>query len=63
MDESSIKSTSSSSNTFYTVKKGDTLSSIDKKYNTTWQKIYEKNKKVIGSNPNIIEAGLKLNIS
>ncbi len=61
MDESSIKSTSSSSNTTYTVKKGDTLSSIAKKYNTTWQKIYEK--KVIGSNPNIIEVGLKLNIS
>lgn len=41
----------------YTVKKGDTLSGIAKKYNTTWQKIYEDNKSVIGSNPNLIKPG------
>ena len=39
----------------YTVKKGDNLSEIAEKYNTTWQKIYEDNKEVIGDNPNIIE--------
>ena len=43
--------------TTYTVKKGDTLISIAAKYNTTWQKIYEKNKDVIGSNPNLIYPG------
>ena len=52
----------SSSEITYTVKKGDTLSSIASKYNTTWQKIYEKNKSAIGSNPNLIHAGLKLKI-
>ena len=49
-----------SSNTIYTVKKGDTLTSIAKKYNTTWQKIYEDNKSVIGDNPNIIKPKMKL---
>lgn len=44
----------------YTVKAGDNLSSIAKKYNTTWQKIYNDNKSVIGSNPNVIKAGQKL---
>ncbi len=41
----------------YTVKKGDTLTSIAKKYNTTWQKIYNDNKSIIGSNPNLIKVG------
>lgn len=46
----------------YTVKKGDTLSSIAKQYNTTWTKIYENNKNIIGSNPNLIQIGTKLTI-
>lgn len=64
MDESSIKVVSSSSPiiTTYTVKSGDTLSGIAAKYGTTWQKLYEKNKSVIGSNPNIIRVGQKLTI-
>lgn len=41
----------------YTVVEGDTLSSIAKKYNTTWQSLYEKNKNIIGSNPDIIKPG------
>lgn len=41
----------------YTVKKGDNLSKIAQKYNTTWQKIYEDNKDVIGDNPNLIKPG------
>ena len=41
----------------YTVKKDDNLSKIAEKYNTTWQKIYEDNKSVIGSNPNLIKPG------
>ena len=43
--------------TTYTVVKGDTLNSIAKKFNTTWQLIYEDNKDVIGNNPNLIKPG------
>lgn len=46
----------------YVVQKGDNLSKIAKMYNTTWQKIYEKNKKTIGSDPNKIIPGQILNI-
>ena len=48
--------------TTYVVKQGDTLSAIAKKYNTTWQKIYDKNKNIIGNNPNLIRVGQKLKI-
>ena len=48
--------------TIYVVQKGDTLSSIAEKYNTTWQKIYEDNKDVIGDNPNLIIVGQELKI-
>ena len=41
----------------YTVQSGDTLWSIANKYNTTWQRIYELNKDVIGDNPNLIYPG------
>lgn len=41
----------------YTVKAGDTLSSIAKKYGTTWAKIAEDN---MIANPNLIFAGQKL---
>lgn len=46
--------------TYYTVKSGDTLSSIAKRYNTSWQKIYNDNKNTIGNNPNLIFPGQKL---
>ena len=46
----------------YTVQKGDNLSSIAKKYGTTWQELYSTNKSAIGSNPNLIYAGTKLTI-
>lgn len=46
--------------TIYIVKKGDNLSKIASKFNTNWRTIYEKNKDVIGSNPNKIYAGQKL---
>lgn len=44
----------------YVVKPGDNLSKIAKAYNTSWQKIYEDNKDVIGKNPNLIYVGQKL---
>lgn len=46
--------------TYYIVKKGDNLSKIAKKYNTTWQKIYNDNKNIIGNNPNLIYPNQKL---
>ena len=46
----------------YTVKKGDNLSKIAKKFNTTWRAIYKKNKDIIGNNPNLIYPGQKLHI-
>ena len=48
--------------TTYIVKKKDTLSAIASKYNTTWQRLYEKNKSVIGKNPNKIYPGMVLKI-
>lgn len=50
------------SETTYTVKSGDTLSGIASKYGTTWQKLYEKNKSVIGNDPNLIKPGQVLKI-
>lgn len=44
----------------YTVKKGDTLWALAKKYygsGSKWSTIYEANKAVIGSNPNLIYPG------
>lgn len=47
-------------NTIYIVKSGDNLTKIANKFNTTWQKIYEQNIKVIGSHPNLISPGQEL---
>lgn len=51
--------------TTYTVKKGDTLTAIARKLtgNADWKPIYEANKAVIGSNPNLIYPGQVLTIS
>lgn len=46
--------------TTYTVKSGDNLTKIAKKFNTTWEQIYLDNKSVIGNNPNLIRVGMKL---
>lgn len=46
----------------YTVQPGDNLSSIAAKFGTTWQKIYDDNKSVIGGNPNVIMPGMVLTI-
>lgn len=45
----------------YTVKKGDNLTNIAKQFGTTWQKIYEFNKSIIGGNPNLIRPRSKIN--
>lgn len=44
---------------YYIVKSGDTLSSIAKRFGTTWQKIYEDNKDII-KNPNLIYPNQRL---
>lgn len=44
----------------YTVKSGDTLSSIAERYKLSWKKLYEKNKDVIGDDPDKIYPGQKL---
>ena len=46
----------------YVVKKGDNLTKIAARYNTTWQSIYNKNKELIGNNPNLIKVGWHLKI-
>jgi len=46
----------------YVVKAGDNLSKIGKKAGKSWQEIYEANKEVIGSNPNLIKPGQVLTI-
>ena len=46
----------------YTVKRGDCLSSIARKLtgSSDWHALYEQNKGVIGSNPNLIRDGTVL---
>lgn len=54
--------TSTKQDSSYTVKKGDNLTKIAKQFGTTWQKIYEANKSIIGGNPNLIKPGQVLTI-
>jgi len=46
----------------YTVKPGDTLSGIGKRFNVDWRKIYELNKAIIGKDPNKIYPGTTLKL-
>ncbi len=46
----------------YTIKAGDTLSAIAKRYGTDWRTLYEANKDVIGGNPNLIRPGQTLSL-
>jgi len=46
----------------YTVKSGDNLSKIASKYGINWRELYNTNKSVIGSNPNLIRPGQTFNI-
>lgn len=56
---------SSSSGGTYTVKSGDTLSGIASKLNYPggWQALYDKNKSVIGGDPNLIKVGQILKLA
>jgi LysM repeat protein len=46
----------------YVVKKGDSLAIIAPRYHLTWQSLYCDNKKLIGSNPNVISPGERMQI-
>lgn len=48
--------------TSYTVKPGDTLTSIGGRYGVGWQNVYRFNQATIGSDPNLIRPGQKLQI-
>lgn len=63
MDEEDIRLYEESEGITYTVQKGDNLTKIAIKYNTTWKKIYEDNKDVIGDDPNLIKPGQVLTIN
>jgi nucleoid-associated protein YgaU len=45
-----------------TVKSGDSLSKIAAAHGTTWQKLYELNKGLVGGNPNLIRPGQELKL-
>ncbi|MBV2356582.1 LysM peptidoglycan-binding domain-containing protein [Streptomyces sp. J2-1] len=44
----------------YTVRHGDTLSTIAQRHGTTWQRVYAANKAVIGGDPDLIVPGQRL---
>ncbi|MEU6094548.1 transglycosylase family protein [Streptomyces sp. NPDC047079] len=44
----------------YTVRSGDTLSSIAERHGTSWQQLYARNKAVIGGDPDLIVPGQRL---
>lgn len=46
-----------------TVKAGDSLSKIAAANGTTWQKLYELNKGVVGGNPDLIRPGQRLKLA
>ncbi|ARP69507.1 transglycosylase [Streptomyces pluripotens] len=46
----------------YTVREGDTLSTIAARHGTTWQRIYAANRTVIGGDPNLILPGQRLTV-
>lgn len=63
--KSSGKSKTSTAKRVHTVKRGDTLSKISKKYYKSalkWRKIYAANKKIMKKGPNVLAIGWKLTI-
>lgn len=57
-----IPSNSFTNTITYTIQKGDTLNGIASKYGITWQKIFNDNRSVLGSNPNLIYPGQVIKI-
>lgn len=60
MNAGAIKLAKKVAGTYYTVKKGDTLSGIARKYDTTIQKILALNTNI--KNPNLIEVGQRIRV-
>jgi nucleoid-associated protein YgaU len=59
----SVKSLGGSiSGNSYVVELGDTLSKIANRAHVNWHSLYTQNKKVVGSNPNLIFPGQKLSL-
>ncbi|GGX11036.1 LysM peptidoglycan-binding domain-containing protein [Streptomyces lomondensis] len=46
----------------YTVREGDTLSTVAARHGTAWQRLYAANKAAIGGDPDVIVPGLRLDI-
>lgn len=46
----------------YTVRSGDTLSSIARANGTTWQTVYAANRDVVGNNPDVLKIGQRLTV-
>ncbi|MFC5657532.1 LysM peptidoglycan-binding domain-containing protein [Streptomyces nogalater] len=46
----------------YTVREGDTLSTIAARHGSTWQRIYAANRAVIGDDPDMIVPGQRLEL-
>ncbi|WP_431780737.1 transglycosylase family protein [Streptomyces chumphonensis] len=44
----------------YVVRPGDTLAAIAQRHGTTWQELYERNRSVVGGDPNLIFPGQRL---
>jgi nucleoid-associated protein YgaU len=61
---SSTTSTGTAGGGNYTVKSGDTLSQIAQQHSVSggWRTVYQKNKQVVGGNPNLIFPGQRLNL-
>lgn len=47
----------------YTVRSGDTLSSIAARHGTTWRALYAANRSVIGADPDVLRVGQQLAVS
>ncbi|GAA3774538.1 LysM peptidoglycan-binding domain-containing protein [Streptomyces chiangmaiensis] len=46
----------------YTVRSGDTLSGIAERHGTTWERLYARNRAVIGGDPDLIVPGQRLEL-
>ncbi|WP_340560920.1 LysM peptidoglycan-binding domain-containing protein [Streptomyces sp. GSL17-111] len=44
----------------YVVRAGDTLADIAQRHGTTWQELYDRNRSVVGGDPNLIFPGQRL---